>query len=389
MTARQILPESRRRPVYAAVALVLVMVAVLLASGCLDIEGQHILHDQDIQISKIDQNGSILWMKLFDSGKQDFVEDIVQTTDGGVVIAGAIKTARCGEGGISDYDYGSPRLTKISGDGEILWERDYPENNEGLVSVIQNPDGSYDTVTNYGNILSVDSEGNLIKKYSSVIHTPFDTRQPVSTFIKTEDSGFVLAGESVTKIDSTGNLSWQRTYQNKFHGSTGAISIREIQEHHKYLVLVPPFAIIQLDQNGSVMNEIILPMFRASQRPRIQQVPDGYSIIVHHNFLVSNAYEKNEPVAIQINKSGYAIHNFTLVNASSIVFPESDGGFVSFKNVGSGEGILQITKINADGTIAGLQQQKCPNRCPEYYNVITINNREFFIAGEVRSQRTC
>jgi len=34
MTARPVDPESRRRPVSAAVALVLVMVAVLLAAGC-------------------------------------------------------------------------------------------------------------------------------------------------------------------------------------------------------------------------------------------------------------------------------------------------------------------------------------------------------------------
>jgi hypothetical protein len=34
MTARPLDPESRRRPIYAAVALVLVMVAVLLAAGC-------------------------------------------------------------------------------------------------------------------------------------------------------------------------------------------------------------------------------------------------------------------------------------------------------------------------------------------------------------------
>jgi hypothetical protein len=34
MTARPHDPESRRRPAYAAVALVLVMVAVLLAPGC-------------------------------------------------------------------------------------------------------------------------------------------------------------------------------------------------------------------------------------------------------------------------------------------------------------------------------------------------------------------
>jgi hypothetical protein len=34
MTARPVDPESRRRPVYAAVALVLVLVAVLLAAGC-------------------------------------------------------------------------------------------------------------------------------------------------------------------------------------------------------------------------------------------------------------------------------------------------------------------------------------------------------------------
>jgi hypothetical protein len=33
MTARPIDPESRRRPIYAAVALVLVMVAVLLAAA--------------------------------------------------------------------------------------------------------------------------------------------------------------------------------------------------------------------------------------------------------------------------------------------------------------------------------------------------------------------
>jgi hypothetical protein len=40
MTARPVDPDSRRRPAYAAVALVLVMVAVLLVAGAIKTDAQ-------------------------------------------------------------------------------------------------------------------------------------------------------------------------------------------------------------------------------------------------------------------------------------------------------------------------------------------------------------
>ncbi len=71
MTARPIDPESRRRPVYATVAPVLMMVAVLLAAGCM---GGDYAIDEDINVIKLNHEGSTAWMKTIDSGQERYSE---------------------------------------------------------------------------------------------------------------------------------------------------------------------------------------------------------------------------------------------------------------------------------------------------------------------------
>jgi hypothetical protein len=92
----------------------------------------------DIWIVKLDRLGSIEWQKTYGGRWKDTTsaEPIRQTTDGGYVVTGRTDSFGAGEGDVW--------VIKLSGDGEVEWEKTYGGGrNEHARSIRQTSDGGY------------------------------------------------------------------------------------------------------------------------------------------------------------------------------------------------------------------------------------------------------
>jgi hypothetical protein len=160
---------------------------------------------------RTDSLGNVQWNQTYPQlGGASFM---VQTGDGGYAIAG-------------DYS-----LVKTNSVGKIEWQKSYEDNvfksnslNENIVSVQPTPDGGYALLTSDNILFKVTSTGNLQWQQAYQTGTSY-LGEPsyLSSFIETSDSGFLLAGDlytnnatdhmaSLIKADSKGALEWSKTY---------------------------------------------------------------------------------------------------------------------------------------------------------------------------------
>lgn len=188
----------------------------------------------DFWVVKIDSEGILLWQKTFGSWELERAYDIQQTTDGGFIVTGSEGSFASG-GGLDDY-----LVVKLNGIGEMQWYvsfggfgYDYGK------SIIQTSDGGY-IVAGYamsGGII-VGNHGDydfwIVKLSNTGVvqwQRSFGGSQGdvANNIIQTNDNGYIVAGYTnsidgditsaygsgdvwVVKIDSTGNLTWQKNY---------------------------------------------------------------------------------------------------------------------------------------------------------------------------------
>jgi hypothetical protein len=121
----------------------------------------------DIHLTKIDDDGNILWSKLFGGADNDFSASILRLSDGSFVALGT--TYSFGAGG-SDY-----YLIKTDSNGNILWTNTFgTEHNEFATSIRETEDGGFiisgnqevDVFTQNIYIVKTDVMGNTV----NIIH---------------------------------------------------------------------------------------------------------------------------------------------------------------------------------------------------------------------------
>ena len=387
MSARQIFPESRRKPLCAAVALVLVMVAVLMAAGCVGWDGGKYTHDQDILITKLNPDGIIVWTKLIDTGKYDYAQDFFQTSDGGFIIVGGKGEIVC-DGYPSSY---IPHITRLSSNGDVLWERDYSTR---INAVVQNRDGSFSALSDQG-ILLLDSNGTLMNKQIAGVPGKGNTEWKFfNRFIGLKNGGYLLAGESIGKIDPQGNLSWQQSDNMTFDRS---FTIAEMKNQQGYFVVVygNPLGsvVLQLDQNGSIIRTVPLGNFDQSWNPVIQQTNEGYTIMStnsvcpEHSSLCYNNF-----IAIHLDNEGKKIDSVPLSDTRYLVIlPMKDGSFVSYGIASAGYTVKE-TGLNSNGSVSWEKINKCRgNGCPKYLGGPSIATADggFAMIERIGIQQSC
>jgi uncharacterized delta-60 repeat protein len=172
-------------------------------------------------VLKLDSNGEASWQKTF-SGTEcrsivclDQAYDIQQTSDGGYVVAGRDNEAFW--------------VIKLDDEGNVSWQRRYGEGyGESAHSIRQTSDGGYIVagVTDSfgaGNydfwVLKLDGTGQVTwqRSYGG---TGDDSALAIRP---TSDGGYVVAGYTasfgaggydawVLKLDSNGDISWEKTY---------------------------------------------------------------------------------------------------------------------------------------------------------------------------------
>ncbi len=211
--------------------------------------------------TKLDANGNLQWRRYFGGTNNDRSYGVVQSNDGGFVLAGASES--------DDFDITDPKgsydfwALKVNASGVLQWQKsfggtgidkayDIAKTNDNAYVIVGNT-FSTDTDISKNNgesdvwLIKIDNTGNLIweKNYGGTL---FDAARGVNL---TADGGFVIAGNSksvddnvvenqgendlwVIKTDAQGNIEYQKT----FGGSGIDFGFDAIQNNDGSLILV-------------------------------------------------------------------------------------------------------------------------------------------------------
>jgi len=155
----------------------------------------------DCFVIKLDSNGNKIWAKTYGGGYNDEANSIIQTSDGGYIVGGKTKSF-----GTGDNDY---LIIKLRSDGSLSWANTFGGSNSDWINdIIQTPDGGYivaGETFSFGEfngdflVLKLDSNGSIggrcdyLKSFNPAVFTPT---------ISVRD-------QSVTKKDVTNKINVQ------------------------------------------------------------------------------------------------------------------------------------------------------------------------------------
>src|SRR5665647_1769093 len=179
-----------------------------------------------LELMKIDSSGNPLWSKIYPGtagGMSNYAKWIVQTSDGGYVIAGQFE--------------GNAWLAKLDADGNMQWNKTYTvgTGHSGADILIKTSDGGFaltgfSSMTNSSDVstylLKTDSLGN--QQLSTILNT-----DGIDSIIQTSDGGYAFTTKSsrmiiergeikidctLSKIDSNGSPQWSQVYPDFGYG---------------------------------------------------------------------------------------------------------------------------------------------------------------------------
>jgi gliding motility-associated-like protein len=203
-----------------------------------DVMGHHgFASGGDIWVVKLDKSGAIEWQKNLGGSDNEEGGYIIQTPDGGYMVAGGGASRDCGvTGNHGQHDFW---VIKLNSKGDMVWQKMYGGSKSDRPSSISpGIDGSYyvagttessdgDVTLNHGGmdywIIKIDAAGNLLWQ-KSLGGTDFDNASSVQA---TKDGGCIVAGTTlssdgdvtgkhgandfwIVKLDKTGNIQWQK-----------------------------------------------------------------------------------------------------------------------------------------------------------------------------------
>jgi len=178
--------------------------------------------DYDIWVLKLDSNGNIIWQKAYGGSNNDRATSITQTRNGGLAVAGETQSFGAGKN-----DFWVLKLDNSN--GNVIWQKAYGGNGwDEAKSIVQTNYGAL-AITGLTNsfgagnwdiwVLKLDSNGNVIwqKAYGG------SNLDRVRSATRTNDDGLVVAGDTnsfgaenydfwVLKLDYNGNIMWQKAY---------------------------------------------------------------------------------------------------------------------------------------------------------------------------------
>lgn len=139
----------------------------------------------DLWVLKLDRCGIIQWERSFGGTNYESARDVVQTADGGYIVAGETNST---DGGVIS-GYGGTKdiwILKLNAAGTLLWQKRYGGNGLDIANHIHLlPDGSF-----YVTASSSSNDGNISGNHGTAGYT----------------DGVLM------KLDANGNLVWSRCY---------------------------------------------------------------------------------------------------------------------------------------------------------------------------------
>ncbi|UUX92556.1 lectin like domain-containing protein [Methanoplanus endosymbiosus] len=196
-----------------------------------DVSGKHSY--QDVWVVKLNSAGSMTWQKCLGGTSYDYGKCILQTSDGGYIVAGYTGSLNGDVSG--NHGYSDGWVVKLNSTGSLTWQKclggsDY----DYFKNIVQTSDGGYilvgytkstngDVSGNHGNydiwVVKLNADGNLLWQRC----LGGSNTDEGNIIIQSSDGGYVITGETyshdgtsnkediiVAKLDADGNTLWQK-----------------------------------------------------------------------------------------------------------------------------------------------------------------------------------
>ena len=309
------------------------------------------------------------WAHAYGGANSDYAQAIQQTSDGGYIVAGNTISWN------GTYDW---LVLKLDSNGSIVWQKTYGRSTDDECrSVQQTSDGGY-ILAGYTNslatstdvwILKLNSNGDIAwqKTYGGSFSDSANYIQ------QTSDGGYAIAAGTtsygaggvdilILKLDANGEMIWQKTY-----GGSGEDTARSIQQTSDggYIVSgstssfgagIYDVWILKLNSNGDVVWQKTYGGSSSEFALSAQQISDGGYIIAAYT--LSYGAGGVDILILKLDANGEVIWQKTYGGSGNDFLNSlqqtSDGGYIIAgytKSYGAGSDDYFILKLNSDGTM--------------------------------------
>ena len=274
--------------------------------------------DEDAWIIKLDSAGAVTWQKAYGGANDDSANSIQQTADGGYIVAG--DTSSFGAGGSDAW------VMKLDSTGAVTWQKTYgDEGSQYFKHIQQTADGGYiaageNRSSGAGSddvwVMKLNATGGVTwqKTYGGIGN---DWAHVVQ---QTEDGGYIVSGATysfgagdrdawILKLNSTGAVTWQKTY-----GGGDEDYVTSIQQTADggYIVagLTQSFGtgdsdvwVLKLDNTGAITwQKTYGGVAGYKSADSIRQTQDGGYIVVGYNYYLFG--DTSDVFALKLDSSG-------------------------------------------------------------------------------------
>jgi hypothetical protein len=329
--------------------------------------------NRDIYVVKLDSSGNVIWTKTIGRSSDDVASSIIQSSDGGYVVAGFTYSFGAGSDGMY--------VVKLDSSGNVQWTKTIG-GSDWAISITQSSDGGYivaGETLGFGAggwdmyVVKLDSGGNVV--WTKTIGGNSDDF--VSSIIQSSDGGYVVAGYTssfgagsadfyVVKLDSSGNVQWTKT----IGGSSGDWANSIIQSSDGGYVVAGgtqsfgagyyDFYVVKLDSSGNVIWTKTIGGSLTDVAWSIIQSSDGGYVVA--GYTASFGSGSRDIYVVKLDSSGNVQWTKTIGGSSddgaSSIIQSSDGGYVVAgytSSFGAGYDDFYVVKMDANGNVCFSQ----------------------------------
>ncbi|WP_456365007.1 PEGA domain-containing protein [Thermococcus sp.] len=190
--------------------------------------------DGDFWVLRLDENGNVKWQKTYGGGDDDIAAAVAIAGNGDIIVAGGTDSFGAGNADIW--------VLRLDSEGKVKWQKTYGGRGDDVanaVAIAESGDIIVAGVTNsFGAgdgdfwVLRLDSNGNV--KWQKTYGGRRDNE--ARTVVVTPNGDIIVAGVAnsfstgsddawVLRLDSKGNIKWQKTYGGSRDDGTNKVSI--------------------------------------------------------------------------------------------------------------------------------------------------------------------
>lgn len=282
----------------------------------------------DAWLIKTDLNGEMQWNMTYGGAFEDTANCVIQTDDDGYLLAGYTNPNNHTQ---------STWIVKTDLLGTMEWNQTYPGSSSN--QIIKTNDGNYAFEVQYANafgLIKIDPTGQIL--FSQTYPAPLDTAN-TQAIIQTDDGGYALAGSIydnpgtngswLIKTDPSGNIEWNQTYEKL--GVNGLIATEE----GGYAMTGDRACVILTDSSGNVQWK---QTYDGETGDGGEMFTEAYSIIetspLHFSMIgVQNSTGRTQnyisSVRNQLNLVEVALKTATAPPTITVISPQNGGVYPS------------------------------------------------------------